>query len=413
MRSSKIFEIKEGLKIAFQAITANKIRAGLSTLSIVIGVFFVILVSVAISGINTAFNEGIGIMGVENVYISKFPWGGSDKPYWEIRNRPNLVYSDYKKFERQADLPVSLSPFTMTFKKVKNNDKINEATAVYGTNSKYLNTSNVELGDGRFFTETEGDAGRNVVVLGNDVAENLFGERRPVGVEIDIAGIDYKVVGFLKKQGTIMMGNLNPDKMAMIPIESMFKYFKRKASSNIHINIRAAGLSSVEEVKDEAQTLMRNIRSLTYRDEDNFSINQQEGLQKIVDGIVSVIQIAGYSITGLSLLVGAIGIMNIMFVSVKERTKEIGIRKAIGAKRRSILGQFIFESSSICLMGGVIGLLFALLGSMIINNYLPTTVQPEVIIIALSISILTGAVSGIAPAYTASKLDPVDALRYE
>lgn len=413
MKSTRLFELKEGLLIAFQAIAANKIRAILTTLGIVIGVTSVVLVSVAISGIDTAFNDGIGIMGVENVYVSKFPWGGSDRPYWEIRNRPNLTYAHYKKYERQADLPVSVSPFTMTFKEAKYRDRVNEATAVYGTNHKYLQTSNVELGEGRFITEVEDRSGRNIAVVGADVAQNLFGEKRQVGLNIDINGIKYKIVGYLKKQGTIMMGNLNPDKMVIIPIETMFKHYKRKATSNIHINIRAASLEQVEDVKDEAQTLIRNIRSLTYRDEDNFSINQQEGLQSIVDGIVNVIKIAGYSITGLSLLVGAIGIMNIMFVSVKERTKEIGIRKAIGAKRRAILGQFIFESSTICLLGGIIGLLAALLLSMVINQFLPTSIQPGVLVLALSISILTGAISGIAPAYTAAKLDPVDALRYE
>jgi len=413
MKSTKLFEIKEGLFIAFQAIAANKIRAILTTLGIVIGVTSVVLVSVAISGIDNAFNEGIGIMGVENVYVSKFPWGGSDKPFWEIRNRPNLTYAHYKKYQKQATLPVSVSPFTTTFKEVKYDDKLNEAAVIYGTNHKYLQTSNVELGEGRFFTETEERSGKNVAVMGADVAKNLFGEKNFLGLEIDINGVNYKIVGYLKKQGTIMMGNLNPDKMMIIPIESMFKNFKRKATSNIHINIRAASIEHVEELKDEVQTIMRNIRGLTYREEDNFSINQQEGLQNIVDGIINVIRIAGYSITGLSLLVGAIGIMNIMFVSVKERTKEIGIRKAIGAKRRAILGQFIFESSSICLLGGIIGLLAALLLSMVINQFLPTSIQPEILLLAISISIITGAVSGIAPAYTAAKLDPVDALRYE
>ena len=169
----------------------------------------------------------------------------------------------------------------------------------------------------------------------------------------------------------------------------------------------------VEETKAEAEGIMRKIRGLSYDQPNDFSINQQEGLQEQYDSFVGVIQIAGLFITGLSLFVGAIGIMNIMFVSVKERTKEIGLRKAIGAKRRTIMTQFLLESSVICLLGGLIGLIAALLLSLMLNQFFPTAIQYDVVIIAILISLLTGIVSGLAPAYTAAKMDPVDALRYE
>jgi putative ABC transport system permease protein len=169
----------------------------------------------------------------------------------------------------------------------------------------------------------------------------------------------------------------------------------------------------VEETKAEAEGIMRKIRGLAYDQPNDFSINQQEGLQEQYDSFVGVIQIAGLFITGLSLFVGAIGIMNIMFVSVKERTKEIGLRKAIGAKRRTIMTQFLLESSVICLLGGLIGLIAALLLSLMLNQFFPTAIQYDVVILAILISLLTGIVSGLAPAYTAAKMDPVDALRYE
>ena len=158
---------------------------------------------------------------------------------------------------------------------------------------------------------------------------------------------------------------------------------------------------------------MRRVRGLKYNEANDFSINQQEGLLSTINQTVGVIQIAGLFITGLALFVGAVGIMNIMFVSVKERTKEIGIRKAIGAKKRTILGQFITESAIICLFGGFIGLIFAVVLSMIVNQFLPTSVQVDTVFLAIFISIATGVVSGFAPAYTAAKLDPVEALRYE
>ncbi len=169
----------------------------------------------------------------------------------------------------------------------------------------------------------------------------------------------------------------------------------------------------LEETKVETEAVMRKVRRLKSWEESDFSINQQKALTSIYESTIGVIQVGGFFITGLSLFVGAIGIMNIMFVSVKERTREIGIRKAIGAKRTNILTQFLLEASLLCLIGGIIGLILAILLSYVVNQFLPTSVQVSAVILAILISVLTGMISGFAPAYTASKLDPVEALRYE
>ncbi|MBI2417989.1 MAG: FtsX-like permease family protein, partial [Ignavibacteriales bacterium] len=194
---------------------------------------------------------------------------------------------------------------------------------------------------------------------------------------------------------------------------TIFKHFLNRSFNTITINVRAQSPALVEETKIEAEGIMRKIRGLAHFEENDFSINQQEGLMENYNKVVGVIQIAGLFITGLSLFVGAIGIMNIMFVSVKERTKEIGVRKAIGAKRRTILAQFLLESSTICLMGGFVGLLLAIILSYVVDRFMPTSIQISSVIIAIGVSLITGVVAGLAPAYTAAKLDPVEALRYE
>ena len=232
-------------------------------------------------------------------------------------------------------------------------------------------------------------------------------------LSIKISGIKFKVVGILKKQGSNLLGNFNPDKQVYMPIGAVFKHFERASNRSLAIIIRAQNTSMVEATKEEAEDIMRRIRGLMYDEENDFSINQQEGLTQNYNKTVGVIKIAGLLITGLSLLVGAIGIMNIMFVSVKERTREIGIRKAIGAKKRTILTQFITEASTICLIGGLIGLILAILLSMAINKFLPTSILFYTVILAIIISLITGILAGFAPAYTAAKMDPVEALRYE
>jgi len=249
-------------------------------------------------------------------------------------------------------------------------------------------------------------------VLGSEVAAHLFEHQNPLGQEVKIDGIPFRVVGVLEKQGSNLLGNFNPDNQVYMPIGTVFKYFRRDRDT-VTIVVRARNTAMIAATKEEAYGLMRRVRGLMYDQKDDFSINQQEGLTENYNRVVGVIKIVGLFITGLSLLVGAIGIMNIMFVSVKERTREIGIRKAIGAKKRTIMGQFLTEAALICLIGGLVGLLLAVALSMVINKFLPTSVQINTVLLAISISLFTGIVSGLAPAWTAAKMDPVEALRYE
>ena len=410
--SPMIFELNEGLAIAWRAIRANKIRAALTMLGIFIGITAVVLMSTAIKGIDNSFKNGISALGSDVLYVDKWSWFSNDE-WWKMRNRRNIEIEDYRKFKELAKLPIAVAPVTNSRQTIKYGEKKVEGVFLNGSNADYVKTTNFTFDQGRFYSEIEGNASRNVAVIGSEISAKLFPRGDALDKTIKIGGTSFKIVGVLAEQGSVVLGPWNPDNQVFIPIGTIFKNFESRHSQSITLNVRAANPNMVEETKAEAEGIMRKIRGLAYDQPNDFSINQQEGLQEQYDSFVGVIQIAGLFITGLSLFVGAIGIMNIMFVSVKERTKEIGLRKAIGAKRRTIMTQFLLESSVICLLGGLIGLIAALLLSLMLNQFFPTAIQYDVVIIAILISLLTGIVSGLAPAYTAAKMDPVDALRYE
>ncbi|MEJ2103067.1 MAG: ABC transporter permease, partial [Ignavibacteriaceae bacterium] len=406
-----LFEFKEGLLIALRALRANKVRTSLTMLGIFIGITVVVLMSTAIKGIDNSFQNGISALGSDVLYIDKWAWF-SNEDWWKLRNRRSIDMADYEKFKELARLPIAVAPVINSVQTVKFGERRVESVFLNGSSSDYVKTTNFTFAQGRFYNEIESKSARQVAVIGSEVATKLFPRGDALDKTIKIGGDNFKIVGVLAEQGSFILGPFNPDNQVFIPIGSIFKNFIAQHRGTVTINVRAPNPAMVEETKAEAEGVMRKVRGLKYDEEDDFSINQQEALMENYNSVVGVIQIAGLFITGLSLFVGAIGIMNIMFVSVRERTKEIGIRKAIGAKKRTILTQFLLESSSICLLGGIAGLIAAILGSMALNQYFPTSIQPSAAVIAIGVSALTGILSGFAPAYTAAKLDPVDSLRY-
>lgn len=398
--------------IAFRALKANKVRTSLTMLGIFIGITVVVLMSTAIKGIDNSFQDGISALGSDVLYIDKWAWF-SNEEWWKLRNRKSITMSDYENFKSLVKLPIAVAPVINSQQTVKFGDKRVDGVFLNGSNADYVKTTNFTFNQGRFYNEVESNASRQVAVIGSEIATKLFPRGDALDKTIKIGNANFKVVGILAEQGSFILGPFNPDNQVFIPIGTIFKNFIAQHRGTVTFNVRAPNPALLEETKAEAEGVMRKVRGLRYDEENDFSINQQEGLMAEYNSIVGVIQIAGLFITGLSLFVGAIGIMNIMFVSVRERTKEIGIRKAIGAKRRTILTQFLLESSAICLLGGIAGLLAAILGSMMLNQYFPTSIQADAVIIAIGVSALTGILSGFAPAYQASKLDPVDSLRYE
>ncbi|MFN3695553.1 MAG: ABC transporter permease, partial [Ignavibacterium sp.] len=391
------------MMIALRAIASNKIRAMLTMLGIFIGVTVVVTMSTAIKGIDNSFQQGISSLGSDVLYIDKWAWF-SNVEWWKMRNRKNITMDEFEKFKNLAKLPVAVAPVINTVQTVKYQERRVENVFVNGSNSDYVKTTNFTFSEGRFYSEIESNGSRQVAVIGSEIAKKLFPNISALDKTIKIGGENFRVVGVLAEQGSFILGPWNPDNQIYVPIGTIFKNFASNRWRSITINVRAASPAMVEETKAEAEGIMRKVRGLSYDQENDFSINQQEGLQENYNSVVGVIQIAGLFITGLSLFVGAIGIMNIMFVSVKERTKEIGLRKAIGAKRRTILAQFLLESSVICLVGGLAGLVAAVILSMLINQFIPTSIQIGSVILGIGISLITGIVSGIAPAYTAAKM---------
>jgi putative ABC transport system permease protein len=250
-----------------------------------------------------------------------------------------------------------------------------------------------------------------VCAIGSEVAANLFPNENPIGKIIKIGGYAYQVLGVFDKQGSFL-GLESLDNRVYVPINRFFQEFMSHRS-DLQIMVKAKSVEELDNTKEEIRGILRRSRGLKPKDQDDFAINQQETLIQTFNTIGGVIAAVGLFITGMSLFVGGIGIMNIMFVSVTERTREIGIRKAIGAPRRTILLQFLMESAALCLIGGIIGIIIAFPISLIIDTFLPTAMPISVVVIALLVSIIVGVISGFLPAYRASRLDPVDALRYE
>ncbi len=404
-------ELREGLAISWSAIRANKLRSVLTTLGIVIGIVTVTLMGTAIEGINQSFMKNISSIGADVLYVERTSWFVESRQDWfNLMKRPNVTLDDAYALQRDMTLAVSVAPVAQDEESVKYGRHGSSSAPLIGTTEQFQITSGVVLADGRFLSAAECDGGRPVCVIGAVLATNLFPREEPVGKKIMIAEHPFEVVGVLQKQGGFSMSGGTDDGVIMPlgPLTSLFY-----ESPDYQIQVKVKSLGQLDDATEELRGVLRRERHLPPEAPDNFSINQQDEFLKVFHRVAGTLAAIGLFITGLSLFVGGIGIMNIMFVSVAERTREIGVRKAIGAKRRTILLQFLIEAACICLIGGVIALLIAWPATLLLRKAMPASMSPLVVGVSLFFSALTGLAAGIFPAWRAAKMNPVEALRNE
>ncbi|GAB1372602.1 ABC transporter permease [Candidatus Kapaibacterium sp.] len=413
-------EIIENIKLAYDSMRSNKVRSFLASLGVVIGISTVILMGWILSGLQSAMDDTFKIIGVDVIYIDKYDWAGGKK-WKETRNRKDITLEqadDFMSLIQTAETAFpTIRDWAGTIKYENNNYK---GISILGTTHHHGLTPAGETSQGRYFTPFEEDSKANVVVIGSKVASSIFPNNDALGKDIKIQGHKFMIVGVIKKQGTMMLDFI--DNQVFLPLGSFIKVFGKNGRS-VSIGVKAGGEEKLDVIREESRGIMRTIRNLHPSEEDDFSINETKAFESQTAQIKLYVWGVGIGMTVLSFIVGIIGIMNIMFVSVTERTKEIGIRKAIGAKSRSILFQVISEATALCIVGALISLFICSAIAYSVATILPKFVPQaeflkpylpmELLIIASLVSLFVGVLAGLLPALRAARLDPVEALRFE
>lgn len=404
----------ESYLFALRALVVNKVRTMLSLLGITIGIFSVISVLTVFDSIEYTLKKDIESLGSNVLFIQKWPFiGGPDLPWWEYYKRPETRLSEMEEIQRRSTLSDAAGYYVGTNRNVKHSGITYENATIVAVSHDYYKVDAFEIAEGRYFTQAESQGGRPVAVIGAEIASKLLPNLDPVGQQVTVFGRKVEIIGQFKKTGSNTFGR-SFDDWLLVPV-NFGRNFIDLNSDNIGSAILVRGAKNVtnEQLRDELTGIMRSVRKLKPGVKDNFEINETSVINNAFDQVFGVIAIVGWIVGGFSLLVGGFGIANIMFVSVKERTVQIGIQKSLGARNSFILQQFLFEAVFLSLLGGTVGLLIIYLGTVIASNManMDLFLNTKNIVIGLSVSGLIGLISGLFPAWSASRLDPVEAMR--
>lgn len=401
-------------RMALQELRVNKLRTFLSLFGITIGIFCIIGVLATVDSLERKVQNDLKSLGTNTIYIDKWNYsGGPDYPWWKYVKRPVMKFDEMKVIKNKSQLASYVAMFVSNNVNLNYGDVVLNNISMYGISNEFSNIQSIEVDYGRYLNESDFTRGAAIGVIGYKVADELFGNaEKAIGKEVSFGGRKVYVVGVIKKQGQSFVGGYDYDNCLIVP----FRYFAsifNPDNNNPYIMVQGRSNIASSALADELNGVMRQIRKLSPTQEDNFSCNDVAMFSDQIKGFFGKVSSGGWAIAGLSLIVGAFGVANIMFVTVRERTSQIGLKKAIGAKKNTILTEFLIESAFLCIIGGLVGLLLVWLLSLVLSTVLPFPIfiAPNIIGLALGICIVLGVLAGIIPASIAAKMDPVVAIR--
>jgi putative ABC transport system permease protein len=403
-------------KMSYQELKNNKLRSFLSLLGITFGIFCIIGVLATVNSLETKVQGDIKNLGSNSIYIDKWQYagGGPDYPWWKFVKRPVVKYDELDFIKTKSSLASNVAFVAKTAGKTSYEDNILSNITLYATTEDFNKIQTLDITGGRYLNESEFNRGFPSAVIGNYIATELYGsEEKAVGKEITFGGKKMTVIGVIKKQGQSFADVFDFDNSVFVPYRFFASIYKPDVS-NPFIMVQGKANIVPSVLADELRGIMRQKRQLQPKEEDNFTLNDISFFAEQTKSLFTSINVGGWVIAGLSLIVGAFGVANIMFVTVRERTSQIGLKKAIGAKSRTILTEFLLESAFLCVLGGLVGLFFVwLIVSKILSGVIgfPIVISPNIIFLALSICVVLGVLSGIIPASIAAKMNPVVAIR--
>lgn len=404
-------EIGDAVAQAARSIVAHKLRAALTISGVSVGIMAVIIIFMVEAGMQTSFARQLNSLGPNTLYVHKWAWGVGGRDWWKLRNRPTVGQLDYRALVANAKLPVAIAPVANNEAVVMHGDKEVKHIDVRGTTEAFLEAGGWQLRRGRFISDLDHEVGSDACVIGADLEDAFFKNQDPLGQRLKVGPTTRcTVVGTLVRKGSAF--GRSQDGLVVMPLSSFLRSFGAKRGLTIAV-VAAAG--KVMETEDEVIAVMRAARRLSPDQDDNFSVNRQDKILQGFNQTMATTNLVGILVGVITAIVAGIGIMNILLVSVKERTREIGIRRALGARRTSILMQFLCESVMVALAGGAVGVAMGAGAAALLDllSPVPASIDPRVVTGGVAGSCFLGAVFGLWPALSAAFLHPIEALRHE